>query len=198
MAPTAEMDRELQARELERQAASLRSGGSVNGEPVELGEPRIVLGAIVLFQSPQEGETRAIRGETVQLTPVEEERLDKLGMLAPAGATMAQAEALDEQRTDVYRGRRGDQEAFQRALDRSRALQPPPETEGPGIVNLAGPDEIQVIADYIRDEAATVPQTVALAEGDPVKAAKVLEAESLATGGSPRQGVAAQLAKVIG
>jgi hypothetical protein len=43
----------------------------------------------------------------------------------------------------------------------------------------------------------TVPETVALAEGDPDRARYVLEAERTASGQDPRKGVSDGLAKII-
>jgi len=66
-----------------------------------------------------------------------------------------------------------------------------------GIVRLDAPDvataTVSEIADWISAEGPTVDETVALGEGDPDLSAKVLEAEGVATGGSPRKGVESKL-----
>lgn len=69
-----------------------------------------------------------------------------------------------------------------------------------GIVRLDAPDvrtaAVGDLAQWITDEKATVDETVALAEGDKALAEKVLEAESIATGGDGRKGVVSKLSAI--
>lgn len=60
-------------------------------------------------------------------------------------------------------------------------------------VDAPDTSDTAALAAFIRDEGLTVPQTVALAEGDPERAAQVLEAERTATDGEPRAGVTKSL-----
>jgi len=53
------------------------------------------------------------------------------------------------------------------------------------------------IAEYITEQRLTVDETVALSGGDPVVAQRILEAESVASGGDSRKGVVAGLEAVI-
>jgi hypothetical protein len=70
-----------------------------------------------------------------------------------------------------------------------------------GTVEVAAPDattaDTAALAAYIDSAKLTAPQTVELAAGDPVLAAKVLEAESLAQGGDGRSTVTGPLQKII-
>jgi hypothetical protein len=83
-----------------------------------------------------------------------------------------------------------------------------PDTPAPGnaAASLGGlppadvPDaatvDVAELAAYIEAESPNVSATVDLAQGDPVLAAKVLEAERSATGGDPRKGVEDALSKL--
>lgn len=68
---------------------------------------------------------------------------------------------------------------------------PPPATLD---VHAAGVAEI---AAFLEANEPTIPQTVEMADGDPALAEKLLEAESVATGGEPRKGVTDKLQKLI-
>lgn len=67
-----------------------------------------------------------------------------------------------------------------------------------GIVRADAPDPETAsageIAEWISTESPNVDDTVSLASGDSDLAAKVLEAENIATGGDPRKGVESKLA----
>jgi hypothetical protein len=56
-------------------------------------------------------------------------------------------------------------------------------------VDAPDPSDTAALAEFIRSEGLTVPQTVALAEGEPDRAGQVLEAERIAAEGEPRAGV---------
>jgi hypothetical protein len=56
---------------------------------------------------------------------------------------------------------------------------------------------IAELADFIASSELNAKDTTALAGGDPELAAKVLEAEQIATGGAPRKGVFKALAAVM-
>jgi hypothetical protein len=89
----------------------------------------------------------------------------------------------------------------QAALDRLRAVPegnsaPLPRTDAPDVEDTAA------LSEFIRTggdagKPLTVPETVALAEGDPDRARYVLEAERTASGQDPRKGVSDGLAKII-
>jgi hypothetical protein len=61
-------------------------------------------------------------------------------------------------------------------------------------------DEMGVheLTEYIEQNHPNVDDTIALAKGDPEAAARVLEAEGIATGGDPRSGVTKGLTAIIG
>jgi hypothetical protein len=69
-----------------------------------------------------------------------------------------------------------------------------------GIVRADAPDVAVAspaeIAAWITEAKPNAADTVALAEGDPAQAAKVLEAEHIATGGDPRGSVAKPLGQI--
>jgi hypothetical protein len=77
---------------------------------------------------------------------------------------------------------------------------PPVEIDFASGTGLPAPDpataSIDEIAAYIEAESPTVPDTVALAGDDPSTAAKVLEAERVATSGDPRAGVEKALSRL--
>jgi hypothetical protein len=89
----------------------------------------------------------------------------------------------------------------QAALDRLRAVPegsdaPLPRTDAPDVEDTAALSEfIQSGGDA--GKPLTVPETVALAEGDPDRARYVLEAEKASTGQDPRKGVEDGLTKII-
>lgn len=79
---------------------------------------------------------------------------------------------------------------------------PPPADAGTlQIVRVDAPDvgeaSVAELASWIEAESPNAADTVALAEGDPARAAKVLEAEQSATGGDPRKTVEGPLQKII-
>jgi hypothetical protein len=147
----------------------------------------------------------AVRGEVIdtsKLAPGESERLEELGAFLPEGCEPEDVIREQEALSDVYRGQRGDQEALSRANQRAGTAV----TQGPdgGIVDVSGqgqsepaPEGGAKLADFITDRKLTVDDTVALAGDDPAKAKRVLEAERLASGGSPRAGVESRLQKLI-
>jgi hypothetical protein len=57
--------------------------------------------------------------------------------------------------------------------------------------------DVAALADWMTDNAPNQKATIALADGDPMKAAKVLDAENIVTGGSPRKGVFNALAALM-
>lgn len=73
-------------------------------------------------------------------------------------------------------------------------------TESEGEFRADAPDveNTTELAAFINEEKLTVPQTVALAEGEPARAAAVLEAEKVATNGQPRAGVVKELEPLAG
>jgi hypothetical protein len=138
----------------------------------------------------------ARRGDAIDLSPDEEKRLDAAGALLLNGSKPEDAQALADARIDAYRGARGDAEAQQRHLARVQSGQssggtPAREFDVDGAT-------VQELAEWIRSEKPNVDDTVGLADNDPVLAEKVLEAEQVATSGSPRSGVESRLAKLIG
>ncbi len=143
--------------------------------------------------------TRALtaeQGDEIELLPGEEERLDGLGALLPKGMTPKDAAERAQALLDAYRGERGDQEAMDRHVRRQVVAGP---SDG-GIVDVSAPVDagagVEKLGAWITEHKPTVDDTVALAEGDPVKAARLLEAEGVATDGSPRPGVVAGLRKI--
>lgn len=137
----------------------------------------------------------AVRGDEVALTSEEEQRLQDAGALLPAGSKPEDAQAVADARVDAYRAQRGDSEALQRHIARVSGA-----AGSADVVNVeADVDNSSVadLAEWIKDAKPNVDDTVALAEGDPERARKVLDAESSATGGSPRQGVSDKLEKII-
>jgi hypothetical protein len=71
-----------------------------------------------------------------------------------------------------------------------------------GVVRADAPDvassSVAELSAWISEESPNGSDTVALAEGDPELAAKVLEAERAATGGDPRKGVERKLTALAG
>lgn len=152
----------------------------------------------------------ARRGDVIdpeKLAQGELERLEGLQALLPEGAKPEHAEQERMAILDLYRGQRGDTEAMARAMERAASQQGPTalaDTTG-GIVDVSGqatgdagalPAPAQ-LADHIATQKLTVDDTVALAQDDPERARRVLEAERLASGGNPRQGVETGLQKII-
>lgn len=139
----------------------------------------------------------ALRGDEIELTPSEEHRLEENGALLPVGFTPEDAERLAAERMDAYRAVRGDPDAqqrhTQRQIDAARGA------DDGGIVNVDAPIEdgtVDELAAWIKASKPSVDDTVALAEGAPELAQKVLDAETAAQGGEPRKGVAEQLARL--
>jgi hypothetical protein len=66
--------------------------------------------------------------------------------------------------------------------------------EGDGTVSS---DDPASLAEWIKSSKPTVDETVDAAEDDPERAAKLLEAENLATGEQPRRGVVEGLNEII-
>jgi hypothetical protein len=151
-------------------------------------------GKDVLGQDVQRVKT-ALRGEETELSPAEESRLEENGALLPKGSKPEDAAKAAEARLDAYRAQRGDQEALARHHERLAASKP-----GDGeIVNVEAPVDGNVgeLTGWIKQSKPNVDDTVALAEGDPERAQRVLDAETAATGGSPRKSVQEQLEKVV-
>lgn len=147
----------------------------------------------------------ARRGDTIdpsKLAEGEEARLDELGALLAPGSLPEHADQEREAVLDVYRGQRGDLEALERAMQRAQEQGPIVLPPTGGIVDVSGPDaglgdgNVGNLADHITTNKLTVDDTVALAQDDPARAARVLEAERLASGGSPRAGVEQSLQKI--
>ncbi len=147
----------------------------------------------------------ASRGQEVELVASEEERLDSLYALLPKGSNPEDAAIEQAAHLDLYRGQRGDMEAMGRALNRAGGSVVSHDPSA-GIIDLADPlQQAEVpektsstdLADQITQEKMNADDTVALAGDDPAKAKRVLEAERLASGGSPRAGVEAKLQKII-
>lgn len=139
----------------------------------------------------------ARRGETIDASTLadgEEKRLEELGALLPPGSTGKDVEEEHQARLDAYRAERGDTEALQRHAQRVAQT-----GEVGGIVNVDAPVDASAedLAAFIRDNKPNADDTIALAENDPEKAARVLEAEHLATEGSPRQVVVDKLSKIV-
>jgi hypothetical protein len=135
-------------------------------------------------------------GEEIELVPSEERRLEENEALLPAGSKPEDAQAHHERRIDAYRAERGDQEALQRHYAR---LEQAREEGGGDIVDVSIDSDTSVaeLAAQLRERKPSAEDTVNLAEGDPGKAERVLEAERSATGGSPRPGVERGLRKII-
>jgi hypothetical protein len=134
----------------------------------------------------------ASQGETVSLTEPEARRLDGFGALLPRGAKAEDAQRFAQAKLDAYRAVRGDQEALARHNARVQAdadRRAGVSSDEDADISRAdapvdeGPTEL---SKFIRDQELSADDTVALAEGDPERAAAVLEAEHLATGGNPR------------
>lgn len=151
----------------------------------------------------------ARRGDVIDpdtLAQGEIDRLEGLGALLPDGARPEDAEQERLAVLDLYRGQRGDTEAMQRAMERARSQSEPTALQDStgGIVDVSGQDASggnlpapAALADHISANKLTVDDTVALAQSDPERARRVMEAERLASGGNPRQGVESGLAKII-
>lgn len=139
----------------------------------------------------------APRGAEIEVPVSEAKRLESIGAVLPEGATSDDAFEHQAALLDHYRGQRGDQEALNRALERAR--QQAPVLNDGGVVNLDAPvgQDAQSLSAFLSENRLNIDDTVALAENDPEKARKVLEAERLSTGGSPRSGVESRLSKII-
>lgn len=83
----------------------------------------------------------------------------------------------------------------QAALDALRAQPNAPRSDAPDVEDTAALSEF--IQTGNNGRPLTVPDTVALAEGDPDRARYVLEAEKAASGQDPRKGVEDGLSKII-
>lgn len=144
---------------------------------------------------PTRGPVVARHGEEIDLTASEVRRLEANGALLPKGSKPEDAVAQHEARLDAYRAQRGDQEALGRHQTRLASA-----STGDGdIVNVEAPVDgsITDLSEWIKSSQPTVDDTVALAENDPEKAQRVLDAEVAATGGEPRKGVQEQLEKIV-
>lgn len=160
-----------------------------------------VLSAIYWRQGSDPVSGKAVRGpvvaqhgEEIDLTADEEKRLDSIGALLPEGSTPEDAIRVQEARLDAYRAERGDQEALQRHQQRVA------ESRSKGdVVDVDAPVDGSVsdLTAWIKDSKPNADDTVALAEGDPERAQRVLDAETAATGGKPRKTVQEQLEKII-
>lgn len=149
----------------------------------------------------------ARRGESIDASKLAEgelDRLEELHALLPAGSKPQDVEEEREAILDVYRGQRGDVEALSRAMERARVQGPAVAAPAGGIVDVSGGDaglgqqpNVGSLADHITVNKLTVDDTVALANDDAAAARRVLEAERLASGGSPRAGVEQGLQKII-
>jgi hypothetical protein len=113
----------------------------------------------------------AKRGEEIDISELREADLEK-------GERLGSFFNDDEMRQIARAGVEGNLEAAGVGFDASEA----------------GEHEI---AEYITENRLTVDETVALSGGDPVVAQRVLEAESVASGGDSRKGVVAGLEAVI-
>lgn len=138
----------------------------------------------------------ARRGETIDVSTLaegEEKRLESLGALLPAGSTSQDVAHEHQAVLDAYRSQRGDQEAMQRHMERLGGGEA-------AVVNVDAPDvassSVGLLAEWIKDKKPNADDTVALAESDPALAQKMLEAETVATDGSPRQTVVDRLNKL--
>ncbi len=108
------------------------------------------------------------RGQEVELLEHDEVRLDELGALEPRGAKAGtQPVATDDEDED--------------------------EVE---VLDVAASSVVQ-ISEWLTSVEPTVPQTLELAQGNAELAEKLLEAETVATGGEPRKGVEKELQKLI-
>jgi hypothetical protein len=144
---------------------------------------------------PIRGPIVAQHGEEIELVASEERRLDQNRALLPKGSKPEDANRYHEERLDAYRAQRGDQEARIRHEQRISQAR-----DSGSVVNVDANVEgapVSDLAEWIRSEKPNADDTVALAEDDPRKAEKVLEAETVATGGQPRQTVAQRLQKII-
>lgn len=142
---------------------------------------------------PIRGPVVARHGEEIKLTPGEARRLEALGAILKEGSKPEDAMKQHEARLDAYRALRGDQEALQRHQQRLAEARP-------DVVNVDADVEgspVTALAEHIKATSPNAEDTVALAEGDPRRAEKVLEAETIATGGAPRSTVAQRLQKII-
>lgn len=165
------------------------------------GSKRVVGVLSAIYFSPEKDVTNkdvlrvrtALRGEEIELSAVEEARLDENGALLPKGSKPEDAAKAAEARLDAYRAQRGDQEALQRHVQ--RAANGGDEV----IVNVEAPVDASVgdLSEWIKDHKPNADDTVALAEGDPERAQRVLDAEVAATGGKPRKSVQEQLEKIV-
>jgi hypothetical protein len=167
------------------------------------GSKRVVGVLSAIYFSPEKDVTdkpvlrvkTALRGDVIDLSPAEENRLEENGALLPKGSKPEDAAKAAEARLDAYRAQRGDQEALARHHERLVASKP-----GDGeIVNVEAPVDGNVgeLTEWIKQSKPNVDDTVALAEGDPEKAQRILDAEVAATGGSPRKSVQEQLEKIV-
>lgn len=150
---------------------------------------RIIAAISAVYGDENERMQSAVQGQEVDLTPEQEKLLDEQRALVPEGHESFQA--FSDLKFDAYRAGRGDVEAAGRLA----------EARSGGIVNLSAPlgptTSAADLAAYLRDEKPSAADTVALADGDPEKAVKVLDAERSATGGKPRAAVEKPLTALI-
>lgn len=139
----------------------------------------------------------ALQGETVSLSASEETRLERNGALLPKGATSEQAAEHAQAKVDAFRGQRGDQEALARHQARVEAHAQSGDADVVNVDAAAGSSSVADLAEWLKEAKPNVDDTVALAEDDPELAQKVLDAETAATGGKPRQGVVDKLERIV-
>jgi hypothetical protein len=168
----------------------------------------------------------ATRGQTVQLTEDQAERLEGLGAVKPYDEPKSYDE-MDETELRQLSGERGlrivssgadpDQPLRQDYVQALKTYDTGADAgvvgaaSAPGGVVTVGPAEIEragdfdatgksatEVSDWISSERPNASRTVAAAQGDPETARVVLEAESSAHNGDPRATVTRQLEKIIG
>lgn len=146
---------------------------------------------------PTAGPVVARFGDEIELTAAEEKRLERNGALLPKGAKPEDADRHHEARVDAYRAERGDGEALQRHTQRVAEFRDAGKGDIVDVSFDVDSASVSQLAGQIKEQKPNADDTVALAQGDRRLAEKVLEAERLATGGNPRQGVEQQLQKII-
>lgn len=161
---------------------------------------RIVAADMLVYRTPEQEDVepslRASKGQTVDLSDeeiarIEEQQAGGAFALVPEG--FEDFDAFHEYLQAVYRGQRGDGAAASRA--ESIAV-----SRKGGIVNFS--EESSAATGYASaiengGDALNVDETIALAQGDPAKAADVLNAEREVSGGKPRKSVVDALTKLI-
>lgn len=152
-------------------------------------ETRIVRALSLDVRREGEEDQEYAQGDMVELNEAEVKRFEASGAIVPLGYDSF--EAFNEASLDHYRGGRGDVQANARAMARAA------EARKGGVVDVGVDDGTNPYITALRDDTPTVDETVALAEGDPIKARQVLEAEDVVSGGEPRVGVVDGLNKII-